>query len=126
MGRCREIAAALTLGSLFPAAPRRSPPHGRPIGGLLVAALALAAPVIAGCVHGSDVLARVGAQTITVSDLVTAGRRAVRADSTGPQAVREELLDALVTRALLLEVGEAMRLLPDSLLVRLRVAPHAR
>src|SRR5437867_5058239 len=78
--------------------------------GLLIAAL------LAGCSPQSQVLARVGSETITVGDFTAIAQR-VRTLYTGPaDSAKKHLLDELVKRSLLLQAARQQPSLHDSLI----------
>jgi parvulin-like peptidyl-prolyl isomerase len=81
-----------------------------------LALAALAAGLSTGCGNDSNVLARVGDETITTADFIEVARGNEARYPGPPDSARALLLDDMVKRALLLNEARRQHVLPDSLL----------
>lgn len=91
------------------------PRHARIPVRAALATLALLA-LAGGCVQRSEVLARVGDQTITRADFEAAAASSAGQYAGPPERARVLLLDDLVKRALLLEEAKRLHVVPDTAL----------
>ncbi|HET7226053.1 MAG TPA: peptidylprolyl isomerase [Candidatus Eisenbacteria bacterium] len=80
----------------------------------LLPVAAVLAFVIAGCGTRSDVLAKVGHQTVTIADFEDAAGPIAAQMPGPPDSAKKMLLDDLVRRALLIEEADRRHLVPDS------------
>lgn len=97
------------------------PPRARAAGAMLaLSAALLAAALLAGCSKGSNTLARVGDQVITVDDFRAVASTAASHYPFPPDSARARLLDDMIQRALLAQAAAKSGLLIDSLVKQQR------